>query len=103
MMDQRIKEGHIRYVDDASGTVLQLIEHMERSAGAEGVFIDAEDCAAIAAVEFIEPRNKEELNRALAKDIAAGMSLRRAAAWHGTTLAIARRAALSTTGDKDRL
>jgi hypothetical protein len=45
-----------------------------------------------AALEFVEPRDRDELDSALAADIAAGMSLRRAAAKHGTTLSIARRA-----------
>ena len=55
-----------------------------------------------AAIVFVEPVDRVALNSAIASDIAAGMSLRKAAFKHGTTLSIARRAALTpNTGDKD--
>lgn len=49
LFEQRIREGHIRFADQADvGSVERFIEHLERSAGSEGVHIDAEDCASFA-------------------------------------------------------
>ena len=47
------------------------------------------------AVDFMEPQDDGAMKAALAVDLAAGMSLRKAAAKHGTTVAIARGVARS--------
>lgn len=50
LVEQRLQEGHIRFaVEPDLTTVMRFIEHLERSAGAEGVFVDADECAGLAA------------------------------------------------------